>query len=68
MSRPSDTYRAHLDDYGDVMTVPEVAEFLRVDKRAIYAAIRQGQLPAIRVGRLLRVHRERLAAQLAGGD
>jgi len=42
----------------DVMTVPELAELLRVRPHTIYAAIRAGEIPgAKRVGRLLRIDR-----------
>lgn len=37
------------------MTVEEVAEKLRVNPRTVYRAIEKGQLPVIRVGRLIRI-------------
>jgi excisionase family DNA binding protein len=40
----------------EVMTVPEVAEFLRVTPKTVYALIREGELSAFRVGRVLRCH------------
>ena len=33
----------------------EVAAMLRVDRKSVYSAIRAGRLPALRVGRVLRV-------------
>lgn len=41
----------------EVMTVPEVAEKLGIGRNAAYEAVRTGQIPAIRIGRLLRVPR-----------
>jgi len=46
------------------MTVNEVAEALRVSRSWVYTAIRDGILPAVRVGRSLRVRREVVAAFL----
>ena len=50
-----------LTELPDVLTVPECASFLRVGKNAVYAAIRDGRLRAIRVtGRRLLVPRRAL--------
>lgn len=46
------------------LTVDEVAGALRVSRSWVYAAIKTGTLPAIHVGRSLRVRREVLAAYL----
>lgn len=43
------------------MTVAEAAALLRVDKGAAYAAVRRGELPAIRVGRAIRIPTAKLA-------
>lgn len=40
-----------------IMTVPEAARFLKIGRTAAYEAIRTGQLPALRLGRKLRVSR-----------
>lgn len=39
------------------MTVPEVAQLLRIGRAAVYEAIEAGQLRAARFGRVLRVRR-----------
>lgn len=39
----------------EMLTVEEVAKKLRVNPRTVYRAIEKKQLPAIRIGRLLRV-------------
>jgi len=41
----------------EFLTVEEVAALLRVERRAVYAAIKKGQIPAIRVSRQLRIPR-----------
>lgn len=41
-----------------IMTVPEVARYLRVHAITVYRMIRQGELPAIRVGRGWRFKKE----------
>ena len=38
----------------DVLTVPEVAEYLRVTTKTVYALIQRGDLASFRVGRVLR--------------
>lgn len=45
------------DTLPDVLTVPEVAGFLRVNARTVYGLIRRGELQAFRVGRMMRCHR-----------
>ena len=37
-----------LEHYPDLLTVPEVAQLLRVDRSYIYRIIREGRLPALR--------------------
>lgn len=36
--------------YQEVMTVPELAEYLQCNKSTIYRLIKKGQIPAFRVG------------------
>ena len=55
-----------LADMPDVLTVEEAARLLRIGRTAAYDAARRGELPTIRVGRLLRVPRHRLQAMLGG--
>lgn len=52
----------------EYLTPDEVANLLRCNRKTIYAAIRDGRLPALEIGRSLRVHRDdlqRLAASRA---
>lgn len=41
-----------------LMTVPEVAGLLRVSRMTVYRQIHDGTLPAVRMGRTLRVPRQ----------
>ena len=49
----------------DVMTVNEVAEFLRIHRITIYRMIENGQLHPFRIGRVWRFSRKQLIAQFA---
>jgi excisionase family DNA binding protein len=52
------------------LTVLEVATFLRVSDRMIYKHVAEGDMPSIRVGRLIRIERSAFLTWLrsAGGD
>jgi len=41
-----------------VLTVPEVAQYLRIDEQTVYRLLRTGQLRGVKAGREWRVHRE----------
>jgi excisionase family DNA binding protein len=43
--------RVALEDYGDVLTVRELAAILRIGKNAAYALISDGAIVSVRVGR-----------------
>ena len=42
------------------LTVPEVAALLRISRGACYEAVRTGQIPSLRFGRLIRIPRHAL--------
>ena len=44
----------------DVMTVTEVAEYLRVNPQTIYRKAKAGELPAVRIGRAIRFRKMEL--------
>ncbi len=44
----------------EIMTIPEVAEYLRLGESTVYRLVRDGELPAFRVGGKWRFHRKRL--------
>jgi excisionase family DNA binding protein len=53
----------------DMITVDEAAEFFRCNTKTIYDAIKLGQLPgAVRLGRLIRVHKPTMLAWVGSGN
>lgn len=48
----------------DLLNINEIAAALRVSRMTVYRLIRDGRLPAFRVGKSLRVHRRDLTAYL----
>jgi excisionase family DNA binding protein len=47
-------------DNGKIMTINEVASFLKLSKITIYKLIKNGELPAFRVGNSWRFHRDKI--------
>lgn len=54
-----------LEDLGDVLTISEVAEVLRIGRNTAYEAVRTGDIPSIRLGRRLLVPNIGLQRMLA---
>ena len=53
----------------DFLTVAEAAELLRIAERTAYKLVREGRLPAVKVGNQWRIERSALEAWIAkGGD
>ncbi len=53
----------------EVLTVEEVADLLRVDRKTAYAAIAEGSVPGVRrVGRCIRVSRDAILTWLNEGE
>ena len=48
-----------------VLTIPEVAEMLRIGRNEAYELVRSGQLYGVRIGRSIRVPRKALDNLLA---
>ena len=44
----------------EVMTVSEVAEYLRLNPQTVYRKAKAGELPALRIGRVIRFRRSEL--------
>ena len=42
----------------EVMTVVELAEYLKLDPQTIYRRFRRGELPGVRIGRAVRFKRD----------
>ena len=49
------------------MTVSEAAAYLRISRSACYEAVKRGELPCVRSGRLIRIPRFRLEHWLRTG-
>ena len=60
------TDRGNLDD--TFLTVAEVAELLKLNQQTVRNWIDQGSLPAVRVGRRVRIRRTDLEQVLADGE
>lgn len=53
----------------EVLTVEEVADLMRVDRKTAYAAIAEGSVPGVRrIGRCIRVSRDVLLRWLEQGE
>lgn len=53
----------------EILTVPEVARFLRVNRKTVYDLANQGRLPgAHRVGRTIRVYRRTMLRWLSDAE
>lgn len=50
----------------EVLTVEEVAAWLRINKKTVYDAAKAGQIPCCKVGRILRFSREAVLNWLHG--
>jgi excisionase family DNA binding protein len=57
-----------LDQLPPILTVEEAAAFLRLGRATAYRAARRGELPCIRIGKSLRVPRDRLLTLLEQGQ
>jgi excisionase family DNA binding protein len=55
------TRRTPVSDLPELLTIDEVAEWLGIGKGLVYEQARRGQLPSVRLGRLIRVPRSALA-------
>lgn len=51
-------------DRVEVMTIPEVAKYLRLSEATVYRYAKQGKIPAFRIGRTWRFMREMIDAWL----
>ncbi len=49
---------------GEILTVAEVAEYLRINPQTVYRKAKAGEIPAMRIGRAIRFRRTELDAWL----
>ena len=62
------TRSARLDNYGDLMTVADLATFLGVSKQTVYSEIRQGKFGVpLKFGRSYRVPKVYIAQKFLAG-
>ena len=47
-----------LENYKDVLTVKELCEALQIGKRLAYTLLRDGTIPARRIGRIYRISKK----------
>jgi excisionase family DNA binding protein len=57
----------HDDTVGPVLTVSEVADTLRVSSMTVYRLVKAGELPALRIGKNIRIRATDLEGYLASG-
>ena len=65
MSDPLDRERALVAELPAVLTVDEARRVLRIGRRQLYRAIAKHDVPALKVGRSIRIPRSGLEAWLA---
>ncbi|OUM99335.1 MAG: hypothetical protein BAA04_09740 [Firmicutes bacterium ZCTH02-B6] len=58
--------RLRLSDLPDVLTPEEVASVLQCARTTVYDLCRTGRIPSVKVGRLVRIPRERFVRWLNG--
>jgi len=57
-----------LDNYGDLLTVKELSEFLGISKQTVYGEIKMGKFGIpIRFGRSYRIPKKYIAQRYLGG-
>lgn len=49
---------------GDVLTVAQLAEYLQLHKLTVYKYIREGRIPAVKIGRIIRIRAEEVGSFL----
>lgn len=65
MSDPLHRERLALDELPPVLTVDEARRVLRIGRRQLYRAIARHDVPALKVGRSIRIPRSGLVAWLS---
>ena len=55
------------DEYGDLLTVYEVAEMMSVGKNRVYQLLADGKLKALRLGRVWKIPRQAVVEFIAYG-
>ena len=53
-----------MEKVNDVFSIDELADYLKIPKSTLYKLVREGKIPAQKVGRHWRFHRETIDAWL----
>ena len=53
--------------YDDVLTVEELCELLKIGKNTAYRLLQEGQIQAIRIGRIWKIPKAEVARYLSDG-
>lgn len=54
-------------DYGDILTLQEVADLCQLTKQTVYAMVRHGDIPAVKLGGY-RISKKWLQSQVESGE
>ncbi len=65
-SDTTDIERSKPDALPEILTVEEVAEWLRVNRKTVYEAASRDEIPCRKIGRILRFSREAVVQWLTG--
>lgn len=57
-----------VDELPLMLTVDEAAGVLRIGRNSAYAAVADGGIPSVRIGRIIRIPRDALASLLGTGE
>lgn len=53
----------------EILTVDELAQLLRLNRKTVYEMVRRGEVPGVRTfGRVIRAHRDTVVRWLADGQ
>ena len=56
---------AVFSQYGDIVTVGELAKMLKIGRNTAYELVRSGQIPSVKIGRQIRVPKQAVVAYLS---
>ena len=57
-----------MENEQDLLTVPETARLLRIGRNLTYQLVAEGEIPSVRLGRLIRVPRSALTQRFGVTD
>ena len=56
------------NDFGDILTVPDLAAMLNVGRNTAYELVRAGIVPSIRIGRQVRISKQSVIDYIARAE